>query len=143
MIFVIVMMLTLVLATTLVGAHEDDGTGDSGENYDHHGGHMVGWWADPTPLELIIAYLVLALPIGLLVYIDSQHRGMNSALWFLLVLVPAVGLIVALVYLMVRGEERPQYTGSPSHAQAGYLPQPYNNSSWTEKGHSRDDRGRR
>ncbi len=141
MLFVIAMMLTLVLATTLVGAHEDGGTGDSAENYDHHGGHMVGWWADPTPLELIIAYLVLALPIGLLVYIDSQHRGMNSTLWFLLVLVPVVGLLVALVYLMVRGEERPQYTRSPSNDPVSYSSQPYSNPTVTEQGNTRDDRG--
>ena len=134
-------MLTLALATTLVGAHEDDGAGDPDEYSDHHGGHMVGWWADPAPLELIIAYLVLALPIGLLVYIDSQNRGMNSTLWFLLVLVPAVGLLVALVYLLVRGEERPQYTGSPSHPSQGYPPRPHSNPPRTEPGHTRDDRG--
>ena len=57
---------------------------------------MIFWWV----LWVIVAYLV---------YQDAEKRGMNGLLWFILVLIPMLGIVFLLVYLAVResrAEER-------------------------------------
>ncbi|MBE8539627.1 SHOCT domain-containing protein [Geoglobus acetivorans] len=55
---------------------------------------MLFWWI----LWVVIAYLV---------YQDAEKRGMNGLLWFILVLIPMVGIIALIIYLIVR-ETQPQ-----------------------------------
>ena len=50
---------------------------------------MIFWWV----LWVIVAYLV---------YQDAEKRGMNGLLWFILVLIPMLGIVFLLVYLAVR-----------------------------------------
>lgn len=50
---------------------------------------MIFWWV----LWIIVAYLV---------YQDAEKRGMNGLLWFILVLIPMLGIVFLLVYLAVR-----------------------------------------
>ncbi|WP_048093204.1 SHOCT domain-containing protein [Geoglobus acetivorans] len=55
---------------------------------------MLFWWI----LWVVIAYLV---------YQDAEKRGMNGLLWFILVLIPMVGIVALIIYLIVR-ETQPQ-----------------------------------
>ncbi len=61
--------------------------------YGFFGFGMVFWWV----LWVVVAYLV---------YQDAEKRGMNGLLWFILVLIPMVGIIFLLVYLAVREQQK-------------------------------------
>ena len=51
------------------------------------------WWI----LWIIVAYLV---------YQDAEKRGMNGLLWFILVLIPMLGFVFLLLYLVMREERK-------------------------------------
>ncbi len=68
----------------------------------------------PFIIFIIVASLwfVVGILLCLWVYNDARSRGMEGALWVLIVLVAnVVGLIV---YLFAREERRPRYQSSPS-----------------------------
>jgi putative membrane protein len=50
---------------------------------------MLFWW-------------IIFLVIGYLVYQDANKRGMNGLLWFILVILPMVGIIFLLLYIVIR-----------------------------------------
>ncbi|AGK60513.1 hypothetical protein Asulf_00490 [Archaeoglobus sulfaticallidus PM70-1] len=52
-------------------------------------GFNIFWW-------------IIFLAIGYLVYQDANKRGMNGPLWFILVILPMVGLIFLLIYIVIR-----------------------------------------
>lgn len=54
---------------------------------------MFFWW-------------LIFLAIGYLVYQDAEKRGMNGLLWFILVILPMVGFLFLILYLVMR-EEKP------------------------------------
>ncbi|AEA47114.1 SHOCT domain-containing protein [Archaeoglobus veneficus] len=58
-----------------------------------YGFGMFFWW-------------LIFLAIGYLVYQDAEKRGMNGLLWFILVILPMVGFLFLILYLVMR-EERP------------------------------------
>jgi len=45
---------------------------------------------------------LLFLLIGYLVYQDAEKRGMNGALWFILVILPMVGIFFLILYIIIR-----------------------------------------
>ena len=49
-----------------------------------------------------LIWLVLFLIIGYLVYQDANKRGMNGLLWGILVIIPMVGIIFLILYIVVR-----------------------------------------
>jgi hypothetical protein len=112
----LLIVLILLCALSMVAlpslAHEEGGAGSTDGYEDHHVDHMVMWWEEPTLLELIGAYLVLAIPIGLLVYLDARDRGMNSEIWFAATLVPFFGIATPLTYLVVREGHHPARASS-------------------------------
>ncbi len=73
-------------------------------NGNHHmdGWSMMGGWWFIWP----IIWIAIALVIGLLVYRDAEKRGMNGLLWFILVLLPMVGLLFLVIYIVLREEKR-------------------------------------
>jgi hypothetical protein len=96
----ILVLVTIASMTTVAGsslAHEGDEPHD-----DHYDGHMGGWDEFPLLGMGIIGYMIMALPIALLVHIDARERGANVSIWPFLVLVPWVGLLAALAYVVVR-----------------------------------------
>lgn len=127
---VIFTLCATVIATLPVIAHEGDGTEGPDEFNDHHVDHMVMWWEDPTLLELIGAYLVLAIPIGLLVLMDAGQRGMNASMWFLLVLVPFFGMAAALAYLVIREQRHTVLHASPPRSPPRSPPPPPRYGGW-------------
>jgi putative membrane protein len=100
--FLIVVVLIVVIAGS-VAAHDGDGdTGNATEDHMHDGDHMAGWWSMGSMGAMSIGYWVIAVPIGLLVYIDADRRRMNAPLWFLLILIPWIGIGAAFIYVLVR-----------------------------------------
>ncbi len=57
-------------------------------------GFFMGFWG--------ILFWAILLIIGILVYQDAEKRGMNGALWFILVIIPWIGIISLLIYLVIR-----------------------------------------
>ena len=49
-----------------------------------------------------LIWLVLFLVIGYLVYQDANKRGMNGLLWGILVIIPMVGIIFLILYIVLR-----------------------------------------
>jgi putative membrane protein len=62
-----------------------------------NGWHMMGfWWIGVWIVQLIIAFLVLR---------DAEKRKMNSLLWFILIILPWIGILFIIGYLVVRSEK--------------------------------------
>lgn len=82
-------------------------------------GHMMdwdGWWGFPfMGMGMILIWLVF-LVIGILVYRDAEKHGMNGLLWFILVIIPWIGIIALIAYLIIRSDHRTD--------GARYLPPP-------------------
>jgi putative membrane protein len=53
---------------------------------------MVGVW---------FVFLIIAI----FVYKDAENRGMNGLLWLILVILPWVGIIFLIIYLIIREEK--------------------------------------
>jgi len=60
------------------------------------------WWSFPYFSGVMIFWFLLFLVIGFLVYQDANKRGMNGLLWFILVILPMVGWIFLILYLVMR-----------------------------------------
>jgi putative membrane protein len=53
-------------------------------------------------LGIMLFLLVITLIIAYLVYKDANSRGMNGLLWGILVLLPMVGLLFLVIYIIIR-----------------------------------------
>ena len=60
------------------------------------------WGSFPYLGGFVFFWLLLFLVIGFLVYQDANKRGMNGLLWFILVILPMVGCIFLILYIVVR-----------------------------------------
>lgn len=74
------------------------------------GHHMFEGW--PASLifgwGMMLLWLIVFFAIGVLVYRDAERRGMNGPLWFILVILPMVGFIFLILYLVLREPGRVQ-----------------------------------
>lgn len=75
---------------------------------DEHG--MMDWWNIPYMGYIMVALLAIFIIIGVFVYKDAERRQMNGALWLILVLIPWIGVISLVVYLIVRANYPVQKT---------------------------------
>jgi putative membrane protein len=75
---------------------------------DDEGHHMMddNWWGFPFfgGGFMMMGLWLVFLFIGALVYMDAQDRGMNGFLWFILVIIPWVGILFLIMYLITREE---------------------------------------
>ncbi len=71
-------------------------------DWDHH---MMDWWGIPFMGFWWIGVWIVQLIIAFLVLRDAEKRKMNSLLWFILIILPWVGILFIIGYLVVRGEE--------------------------------------
>jgi putative membrane protein len=62
--------------------------------------HMMNWFPF-TGFWMMIAWVV-ALAIAYLVYKDAEKRGMNGLLWGLPILIPWIGALFLILYLIMR-----------------------------------------
>lgn len=71
----------------------------------HQGGHPMfeGWPAFPfSGWGMMLIWVIVFLVIAILVYRDANRRGMNGLLWFILVILPMIGLVFLILYLVIR-----------------------------------------
>ena len=51
---------------------------------------------------MMLSWFVIFIIIGYFVYKDANSRGMNGLLWFILVIIPMIGIISLIIYLIIR-----------------------------------------
>ncbi len=66
---------------------------------------MGGWFGGSNMWFWIIGLWLVFLIIAFLVYKDAENRGMNGLLWFVLVILPWVGILFLIIYLIFREEK--------------------------------------
>lgn len=67
-----------------------------------NGYNMMGWFMGPWMIGIWLIFLVIAY----LVYKDAEKRGMNGVLWFVLVMLPWIGTIFLIAYLVIREQKQ-------------------------------------
>lgn len=68
-------------------------------DWDHH---MMDWWGIPFIGFWWIGVWVIQFIIAFLVYKDAEKKNNNGVIWFVLVILPWVGIIFLIVYLILR-----------------------------------------
>lgn len=66
---------------------------------------MMDWWGVPAMGFWMIGIWIVFIVIAFLVYKDAEQRNMNGLLWFILVIIPWIGILFLIVYLIIRSEE--------------------------------------
>jgi putative membrane protein len=96
LVFMIISVLFLVSGPVLA---------DNGDHMDGEG--MMGWgfWGSSSMWFWMIGYWVVFVIIGALVYKDAENRGMNGLLWFALVILPWIGILFLIIYLIIREDK--------------------------------------
>jgi putative membrane protein len=96
-IFVLILGVLFLISGTVVG--------DSGDHMDGDG--MMGWgvWGSSLMWFWMIGYWIVFVIIGALIYKDAESRKMNGLLWFALVILPWIGILFLIIYLIVREDK--------------------------------------
>ncbi len=78
----------------------------------------MGWnWFPFMGLGSIFIWIVF-LVIAYLVYKDAESRGLNGLLWGLPILIPWIGIVFLILYLILREDKRLVNSGSKTHVEA-------------------------
>lgn len=95
--FVILGIILLFTGTAIA-----DGDDDHMED-----GHMMDmdWWGMPFMGFWMIGLWLVFLVIAFLVYKDAEERGMSGLLWFILVILPWIGILFLVIYLIIRKDK--------------------------------------
>jgi putative membrane protein len=84
---------------------------------DMWGGYSSGGFGFPIwRIFIMLFWLFVFLVIAYLVYKDAKTRGMNGLLWGILVLIPFVGILFLIIYVVIR--ETTEHNGSPEKKSA-------------------------
>jgi len=78
-------------------------------------GHMMDWWGMPSMGFWMVGIWIVFIVIAFLVYKDAEERNMNGLLWLLLVIIPWIGILVLIIYLIIR-EEKIKHPSSQKNA---------------------------
>ena len=78
--------------------------------------HMMDWWGIPFMGFWWIGVWIVQFVIAFLVYKDAEKRKNNGLLWFVLVILPWIGIIFLIIYLIIR-EEKTEIKESMNEAQ--------------------------
>ncbi len=87
--------------------------GDFGHMMDM--GHMMDWWGMPFMGFWMVGLWIVFIVIAFLVYKDAEERNMNGLLWLLLVIIPWIGILFLIIYLILR-EEKIKHQSSQKNA---------------------------
>jgi putative membrane protein len=79
--------------------------------------HMMNWWGLPFMGFWMIGLWLIFIVIAFLVYKDAEKRGMNGLLWLILVILPWVGILFLILYLILRNDKSPQISASKNALQ--------------------------
>lgn len=71
----------------------------------YHMDHMMDWWGIPNMGYWWMAVWVVQLILAILVYRDTEKQEKSGLIWFILIIIPWVGILFLIGYLVVRGEE--------------------------------------
>ncbi len=77
---------------------------------------MMDWWGIPFMGFWWIGVWIIQFIVALLVYKDAEKRENNGLLWFVLVVLPWIGIIFLIIYLIIR-EEKTEIKETLSEAQ--------------------------
>lgn len=91
----------ILLYSATVVANGDDG---------HMGGdHMMDWdwFGIPFMWFWMGAIWLVFIVIAFLIYKDAERRDMNGLLWFVLVILPWIGILFLIIYLIIREGKSP------------------------------------
>jgi len=64
--------------------------------YSSWGFPFFGMWG------MMLVWFIIFLVIGYFVYQDANKRGMNGILWWILIIIPMIGIIALLLYVILR-----------------------------------------
>jgi putative membrane protein len=78
---------------------------DEGDHMDGEGMMDMNWWGSSSMWFWMIGYWVIFVIIGILIYKDAEKRGMSGLLWFVLVILPWVGILFLIIYLIIREDK--------------------------------------
>lgn len=71
----------------------------------HHMDHMWDWWGVSNMGLWWIGVWLVQLVLAFMVYRDAEKKDKNGPLWFILVIIPWVGILFLIGYIVIRGEE--------------------------------------
>ena len=71
----------------------------------HHMDHMMDGWGIPNMGFWWIAVWAVQLILAVMAYKDAEKKDKNGLLWFFLVILPWVGFLFLIGYLVTQGEE--------------------------------------
>jgi putative membrane protein len=80
--------------------------------------HPLNWFGFPFFGFWMFFGWIIFLAIGYIVYQDANKRGMNGLLWFILVILPMVGIIFLILYIVIR-ETTPTAPTTPEKVGEG------------------------
>lgn len=92
----LLIMLSLIVLLTGVAV------ADNGDHMVGDGMMDMGWLGFSFMWFWIIGYMMVFLIIGIIVYKDAEERGMSGLLWFILVILPFIGILFLIIYLVIR-----------------------------------------
>jgi len=69
--------------------------------------HMMDWYGFPFYGFGMMFWWIIFLAIGFIVYQDANKRGLNGLLWFILVILPVIGVVFLLLYVVLRESQSP------------------------------------
>jgi putative membrane protein len=90
---------------------------DVGTGWMMGGAHMMDWWGIPFMGFMMIGIWIVFIVIAFLVYQDANKRGMNGLLWLILVILPWIGIVFLVVYLVIREDKTLQQSSSEKSAE--------------------------
>jgi putative membrane protein len=67
--------------------------------------HMMDWWNIPYMGFWWIGIWVIQFILAFFVYKDADEREKNGLLWFILVILPWIGILFLIGYLVMLGEK--------------------------------------
>jgi putative membrane protein len=100
----IIILVTLGIMLLISGA----AIADNGDHMDEGGMMDWGWWGSSSMWFWMIGYWLVFVIIGILIYKDAENRGMNGLLWFALVILPWIGILFLIIYLIIREDKDSQ-----------------------------------
>jgi putative membrane protein len=71
-------------------------------DWDHH---MMDWWGIPFMGFWWIGVWIVQFVVAFLVYKDAEKRENNGLLWFILIILPWIGILFLIIYLIIREEK--------------------------------------
>ncbi len=67
--------------------------------------HMMDWWGMPSMGFWMVGLWIVFIVVAFLVYKDAEERNMNGLLWLLLVIIPWIGILFLIIYLIIREDK--------------------------------------